>query len=202
MTVGILANGLREFARFVDSIPKAANEAAFFAVTDTTRDAMPVIRKEMSRQINFPNGYLNTERLGVRRKPTRTTLEAVISGRDRPTSLARFAEGATVANSRGRPVFVRVKAGRQVKLQRAFLLDLKNGNQGLAIRLPAGQAPDAAYKPVQLTRFGGKPQDVWLLYGPSVDQVLKGVIPDVSPQIQDMLSRNWLRHFSRLTSRG
>lgn len=201
MTAKILANGLAEFARFTESLPELAVEAAYLAVSDTSRDAVPLLKREMRKQINFPSSYLTSDRIGVRRKPTRVTLEAVISGRDRPTSLARFAEGATVANSRKRPIFVRVKAGKQTRLNRAFLVTLKNGNVGLAIRLPKGQSPSNAYKPVALTRGGGRETGAWLLYGPSVDQVLRGVSDDVQPDILGMLDRNFFRQFTRL-SRG
>lgn len=199
MTASIVAKGLQEFVSFVERLPELATEAAYFSLVDVTRDTQPLLRKRMQKQINFPNGYLDNKRLFVKHKPTRASLEAVISGRDRPTSLARFAQGATIENSRKRPIIVKVKANKQRTLQKAFLIPLRSGNVGLAIRLPEGQTPDRAYKPVQLTRRGGQIENVWLLYGPSVDQVLKGVSDDVGPEIQAMLSRNFLRQFSRLT---
>lgn len=200
MTAVILAAGLKEFARFAEQLPDIAEAAAVFAVNDTSRDAVPLIKRHMRQQVNFPSNYLNSERLGIRRKATRANIEAVISGRDRPTSLARFAEGATPRNTRRQPIFVKVKTGRTVRLDKAFLLTLRNGNIGLAIRLPKGQEPDRAYKPVQLTRGGGQAQGAWLLYGPSVDQVMQGVATDVQGDIGSTLSRNFLRHFSRLAS--
>lgn len=199
MTVSVLAEGLLDFKRYVEELPDLATEAAYFAVSDTTRDALPLLKRTARKQINFSNAYLNSDRLGIRKRPTRVTLESVISGRDRPTSLARFAEGATVQNSRKRPIVVRVKAGQKKTLNRAFLVNLRNGNVGLAIRLPKGQSPSSAYKPVPLTRGGGKETGAWLLYGPSVDQVLRGVSDDVSPEIMEMLNRNFLRQFTRLT---
>lgn len=199
MTVSVLANGLGEFTRFVTELPEIATEAAYLAVNEATRDAQPLLKRKMRQQINFSNAYLNSDRLGVRKKATRASLEAVISGRDRPTSLARFAEGATVANSRKRPIIVRVKAGQKRTLNRAFLVNLRNGNVGLAIRLPKGQTPSSAYKPVALTRGGGKETGAWLLYGPSVDQVLRGVSDEVAPDVNEMLSRNFFRQFTRLT---
>lgn len=205
MSATILAAGLREFTKFVESLPELATEAAFLAVNDTSRDTVPILKREMRKQVNFPSKYLSTERLGIRRKANRTSLEAVISGRDRPTSLARFAPGATPQNSRGRPLFVSVKPGQTKKFVRnngkpsAFLLQLRGGNTGLAIRLPKGQEPSSAYRPVPLTRNGGKETGVWLLYGPSVDQVLKGVATDVGQDVAGLLERNFLRQFTRLT---
>lgn len=203
MSVAIATKGLRQFADYAEALPDLINEAAFFALVDETRDAQPLIRKTMRRQVNFPSGYLEGgQRLYVKRKPNRVTLESVIAGRDRATSLARFAEGATAQNSRKRPIFVKVKAGQQTRLDRAFIINLKNGNTGLAIRLPRGETPDNAYRPVQLTRRGGQPQDVWLLYGPSVDQVLQGVSGDVAPDIETRLAESFFRQLSRLSARG
>lgn len=202
MTATIVANGLKDFVAYFEALPEMAAEAAYLAVNDASRDTVPLLKRTMTKQVNFPKGYLSPERLSVRRKATKATLEAVISGRDRPTSLARFAAGATPQNTRRRPITVRVKANKDTRLDRAFLVQLKNNNIGLAIRLPAGQEPDRAYRPVQLTRRGGQAQNVWLLYGPSVDQVMQGVIPDVSDEISDMISKNFLRQFNRVTSRG
>lgn len=202
MSVQIIATGLKDMLEYVQAVPELAEEAQALAVNDTARDEEVAIRRDMEAQINFPKGYLSGERYGIRRRATRQLAEAVISGRDRPTSLARFAGGANVANSRGRPIFVRVKSGQTAKLDRAFLIELRNGNVGLAIRLPEGQEPDKAYKPVQLTRRGGQLEPIWLLYGPSVDQVLRGVSADRAPQIAERLQRNFLRQFSRISSRG
>lgn len=202
MSVSVAAKGLQQFAEFADALPDLIQEAAYFALVDETRDAQPLIKRTMRKQVNFPSDYLNGQRLYVKKKPNRVTLESVIAGRDRPTSLARFAEGATVQNSRKRPIFVKVKAGQQRKLDRAFLINLRGGNVGLAIRLPQGQTPDNAYRPTQLTRRGGQEQNVWLLYGPSVDQVLQGVSSDVAPEIGEGLSRGFFRQLTRLTNRG
>lgn len=203
MTVAVLTQGkgLQELVKFAEDLPEIINEAAYFAVVDTTRDALPLLRRTMQSQIDFPSSYLSQDRIGVRKPATRATLEAVISGRDRPTSLARFVKGEKSVTRR-RPIHVTVKAGSQKELKRAFLVKLRNGNIGLAIRLPDGQAPDNAYKPVQLTRRGGQSQNVWLLYGPSVDQVLGNVVPDAAPDIDRMLVSNFLRQLNRLTSRG
>lgn len=205
MSATIIAAGLREFTSFAASLPDLAVEAAYLAVNDTSRDSVPLLKREIRKQVAFPAKYLTSDRLGVRRKANKTTLEAVVSGRDRPTSLARFSPGATPQNSKGRPLFVTVKPGQQKKFVRndgrpsAFLVSLRNGNTGLAIRLPKGQEPSSAYKPVPLTRGGGKATGAWLLYGPSVDQVLKGVAGDAGQELTEMLERNFLRQFTRLT---
>lgn len=207
MTAQIIATGLDEFARFFESVPDLANEAAFFAVNDTSRDTVPLLKRTMRKQINFPSKYLNAERLSIRRKATRSRLEATISGRDRPTSLARFAEGATPENSRKAPIIVHVKPGKKKVLNKpssktkAFLVRLRNNNIGLAVRLPKGETLSNSEGAIPLTRGKRPDENVYLLYGPSVDQVLQGVIPDSTDEITRMLQSNFLRQFTRL-SRG
>lgn len=205
MSVGFVVKGLEDAKRLYERMPDLVNEAAYFAVNDTLRDEEVAVRRDMETQINFPKGYLRkSDRYGIGKRATKGSLEGRLYGRDRPTSLARFAGGATRENSRGRSIFVRVsKTGGTVELKRAFIIQLRNGNLGLAIRLPEGQSPDRAYKPVQLTQNNGKKLlPIWLLYGPSVDQVMSGVITGRTNEIQDALSRNFDRQLRRLTSRG
>ena len=116
---------------------------------------------------------------------------AIITGRQRPTSLARFASNARIGQQRGARVEVRPGSARF--LPRAFFIPLRSGNVdtknnvGLAIRLPAGQMPSRAYKPQPLGR------GLWLLYGPSIDQVFDDVANDIAPETADFLGAECLR---------
>jgi hypothetical protein len=201
MSASIVVTGLKDALAFFDEFPEIATTSAVLAVNDTADKSVPPIKRKMVRQINFPRDYLNASRLGVRRRATRGSLEAVISGRDRPTSLARFAPGATPENSKNQPIFLRVKPGRTTKLVRgdgkpsAFLLRLKNGNIGLAVRLRKGETLRNSDKAVNLG------ENLYLLYGPSVDQVLQDVATQETPDISDRLTNSFLRQFTRL-SRG
>lgn len=201
MSVSILAKSLLDVADYFDSFPEITEQAAVLAVNDAAEDTLPSVKREMRKQINFPSNYLNPSRLGIRRKAVRGSIEAVISGRDRPTSLARFAEGATPQNSRGRPIFLKVKNGQVRKLARpdgkpsAFLVNLRSGNIGLAVRLRPGEKLENSEKAVRLDN------NVYLLYGPSVDQVLRDVADTETPDIARRVSTNFFRQFARL-SRG
>jgi hypothetical protein len=148
-------------------------------------------------EINFPASYLrpSAQRLWVKQRATRSRLEAVIQGRGRATSLARFSRQRP--GSKG-PISVEVKPGHRVTLDRAFLVNLnvgaakpadglRNPNVGLAVRTN-GEKPRGAYKPARL----GK--NTWLLYGPSVDQALlgastgAGIAVEMSAEALEMLS--------------
>lgn len=192
MSVSVIGNFLEETREFFERLPQVAEEAALMSVNQVSeRFAVPMFRREMESQIDFPRGYLKLEnRFGITKKANRGDLRAVISGRDRPTSLARF-----ITSTSKTGITVRVHRGRATRLKKAFVVKLKNGNQGLAIRLPKGERPQDAYKPVELD------MGVWLLYGPSVDQVFRGTIVDKLPEVGQALSKEFFRQFARL-SRG
>lgn len=195
MTVTIKSIGLEDVKRYFDQMPDLAEQAAVMTINQVTKESLPTIRRTMRAQIDFPSGYLEGDRLKVKKIARRGTLEAVISGRDRPTSLARFAGGQNVGNTRGRGVRVQVKNGQTRLLKKGFLVNLKNGNTGLAVRLKEGESLRNSERAMRLA------DNVYLLYGPSVDQVFKGVADDVSPEMGRKLTKGFLKQFAFL-SRG
>lgn len=186
---------LKDMRQYFDALPEVAEKSAMLALNQVAeRDAIPMIRKDAESQVNFPRGYLDSpDKLDLRKKARPGDLEVVITARDRPTSLARFATSRMVPSPRGQGVTVAVKRGRTKHLSKAFLVRLKNGNIGLATRDKS--LVDRAYKPMML----GK--GVYLLYGPSVDQVVKTVAEEALPEIGDKIGNEFFRQFARL-SRG
>ena len=177
--------------------------AARMAINDTaTRQGMTLIRKEMMEDVAFPRGYLAGDRLKVVKRATNANLEAVILGRKRATSLARFATGPTVFNGKG-GVQVRVKNGRTTYRKRAFLVRLRKGasleednyNVGLALALRPGERVNKRTDHLSWLEEGR----VALLYAPSVDQVFGGVADQVAEPIGDLVSTEFFRQFARLT---
>lgn len=172
----------------IDNLPEdilrnarnAINKAADRARTSSDRD----IRSEL----NFPATYLRS-RLTVRKRASGANLEAIISGRDRPTSLARF-----VTNRNAKPgkagVNVRVSSSTTKRMNSAFILQLKNGNTGLAIRLKPGASLHGSRG---AKRFSSKDGNLYILYGPSVDQAFRAVIPDQEEKTAEYLEREFLR---------
>ncbi|MNK62102.1 hypothetical protein D3C87_812710 [compost metagenome] len=196
MTAFVLAQGLDSVYRFFEALPDIAEQAAVLAVNDVAeRQGITEMRKEMRKEVAFPKGYLEGERLQVVKKARKGDISAMIRGRDRATSLARFAEGQNPENTRGRGVRVRVNPGQTRLMPKAFMVRLKNGNLGVAVRLQPGDQLRNSSKAVKLK------DNTYLLYGPSVDQVFRGVAEDQTPQIQRLLTTQFLRQFARL-SRG
>ena len=197
MSVKITAAALVSTASFFESLPDIAEQAMGIAINQVAeRDGLALLKRDMRDQVDFPNGYLEGGRLRVVRRAARGSLEAVIRGRDRATSLARFARGQSPGNTKGRGVRVTVRGGRTQTLKKAFLVNLRNGNTGLAVRLKAGDTLRNSQAAVRLA------DNVYLLYGPSVDQVFRGVADDRAGDISNMVTKQFFRQFDRITRRG
>lgn len=188
----VFIEGLSDLDVALRETNPAIIKAATRAINDTAARTRTASADEIRQQVNFPVSYLKPsgKRLTVTKKAGVNSLEAIITGRRRATSLARFAKNAKPGKM---GVTLQVKRGRSTTLDRAFLMPLKSGsnvdsmgNVGLAIRTDKVR-PSKAYKPVRIT------DSLWLLYGPSVDQVFKSVRGDVSGEAAAHLEREFLR---------
>lgn len=180
----------------LEDIPSKVAVAATRAINRTADRSRAQSAREILSQVNFPDNYVrakNSKRLRVSKKAKQKDLEAIITSQARPTSLARF---ATAITKRG--VNVAVKPGGSKLIPNAFLIRLKAGsadldtksNQGLAVRTRKGVAPPSAYKPKKIS------DNLWLLYGPSINQVFggdRGVAKKVTPATANFLEREFNR---------
>lgn len=193
-------SAIKALSDFIEAAPDTTRNAASLAMnTVIPRGGMKRYKDAMRSQIAFPPGYLDeTEKFGVTHFATPTRLEVAITARQRPTSLARFASGAL----NGEGATVRVKKGRTTRLARAFMVRLRAGtvldndnfNLGLAVRVPGGRFRNKkdASRMVQLAK------DVFLLYGPSVDQVFRTVSVTETPFVLNDIEAEFYRQFGRL----
>jgi hypothetical protein len=192
-TYAFAIEGLDDLAKFQDlpeKIELAAQRAINKTVVSTRKDSADRIRL----QVNFAAQYLTGPdgRLPITKFAKPGALEAVITGRHRPTSLARFTTGSV---NKKTGVQVEVKPGRVRFMRRAFLMRLRAGagitdtrfNLGLALRLRPGES---VQNKRDMVRISG---NLYLLYGPSVDQVFRTVAEDVSPSAADRLESEFLR---------
>lgn len=176
--VDIVLQGVNSFDEIEKLDPKIANVLRQ-AVNETTQEARRRAARSMEKQINFPRGYLTGQanRLGIAKYATKADLTAIIRGRDRPTSLARFVTGSPKVGQKG--VSVTVDPGKSELMPSAFLIKLRNNNIGLAFRTKDGRRPSRGAK--QLGR------GLWLLYGPSVTQVFDETRDDLKPELEELL---------------
>jgi len=180
---------------FVSEMTPKIQTALVRAINKTADRGRTRFSRAVREQINFSATYIN-QRLKVTKRASRGNYEALIRGRDRATSLARFSRQRPLSGGsrhRGGKVNVQVKAGGARRaISRAWIARLKNGNVGLAVRTEGGP-PSGAYKPTKLFN------NVYLLYGPSVDQALvsvttgRGVVDSETPEVQAILEREFFR---------
>lgn len=193
-----------EFDRLPSFVQEGANfdTALVRALNRTAERSRTRAARTVREQIAFPASYVSpsSRNLWVKTKARKGAFTTVIEGRGTPTSLARFSKQSVLSGGtrhRGGLINVTVKPGQTKSISRAFLIRLKNNNIGLAVRTN-GEAPHGAYRPKAI----GK--NLWLLYGPSVDQALSaaskegGVFEDLTPEMLDFLEDEFNRQMELL----
>ena len=198
-----VVNGI-ETAREFEGLKDEIQLKAVQAINKLARDGRKQAADRILAQVNFGASYLapGNKRLYVSKQAKRGDLEAKITARGRPTSLARFVTAGTFGKE---GVTVQVGHGKTKRLKRAFLIKLRAGtdaietrfNMGLAVRLKPGDTLRNKKSVVQLQ------SNLYVLYGPSVSQVFldrdekKGVSIDIAPDILDGLETEFLRLLER-----
>lgn len=199
--IRITALALTRMQRYLEACPEIATKAAVLSLNRIgERDAPKFLRAGIEEETAFPEGYVQP-RIALTRKAYHNSLEVVLTARHRPTSLARFARGQAPGGRAG--VRVTVNPGAPVLMKRAFLIRLRAGKQltdesfnlGLAIRLKKGEKIEG--KTTSVSFAGG----LALIYGPSVNQVMREVADSQAPPILDALDSEFLRQFSRLSEK-
>lgn len=218
MTIEVATRGLKELLEYFERLPHIAEEASILAVNDSAAFSQRTGSKGIRSQVNLTAGYLGSPndgagaRLGITKRAHAGDVEAVVRGRERPTSLARFAVGTKTPGRRtaGRPVRVKVAASGAARVMPgAWLVRLRSGrnmdddnfNLGLAVRLRPGQRLN---KREMSTPIGAPSKDgsrVYLLYGPSVAQVFREVAQTLQDPVSDRVESEFIRQFERLSKR-
>jgi len=194
----VFAEGLEEIGS-LRHLNRNIEIAASKAINKVARNSRVDIARDIRNEVNLPARYVapGNKRLYVSKHASSNQLEARITARGRPTSLAQFTSGGRV----GKPgVYVEVAPGRARFMKRAFLIRLPQGsaltdtrfNLGLAIRLRPGESLQNKVSARRVSK------GLYLLYGPSVDQVFRskdgtGVATDRVPAIERELSNEFLR---------
>lgn len=195
----IAVDGLESLSD-IDNLDDAIILAAQRAINKTADRARASAARDILQQVSFPARYLSGKegRLSVSKRASAGNLEAMITGRDLPTSLARFAKDKNIAASQKRGnVSVKVAPGRSKIIGRkkqgdtgppAFLMQLRGGNIGLAMRLKEGET---IKRKKYMTKVG---KGLYLLFGPSVNQVFRGVAEETTaPEAAAYLEQEFLR---------
>lgn len=201
MSYAIETRGLKDFEEILSKLGDAVQPSAVSAINDAAVYGRKLGSQQIRRKINFKANYLDAGRLAVTKRASGTDLEAVITGRDRATSLARFAQGGVRFGRPRLPPRVRVKAaGGAATVRGGFYMKLRRGasavqdgyNVGLAVRLAQGER--VRNKQMSVAPIGG---GIALLYAPSVGQVYRSVAEDTVDQVGDQLANRFAHYLER-----
>lgn len=202
----IEVSAIAGLTEFLDAAPQVTRQAAALAMNDITGGkGLTRYKKSIKSQVGFPAGYLeDSDKFGQTGFATPGNLVTKISARQRATSLARFATGGTVGKEGvtlsgvGGPGTRNVlKRAWLVRLRAGSTLDDSNFNLGLAVRLAPGKT---FRKKRDTSRMVHLSKDVFLLYGPSVDQVFRSVAETDTPAVLNEMGLEFFRQFARLSA--
>ena len=160
-------------AKRAQSAGKQIDPIARMAVNDAADFSRSFGASDITKQFNVTSSYLkggDSPRLGVVKRASNTSLEAIVRGRDRATSLARFSKTALPAQfgkQKRSPTVAVLKGSGGKQIPKSFYVRLRNGNVGIAVRLKKGDTVQGKNKMVSARR------GYYLLYGPSVDQMFR-----------------------------
>lgn len=198
----VAVEGIQSLAEF-DQLDDQIKRKASMTVNATLRKARTWGGAKMRDQINFQVSYLtgSSGNLKITQNATPGNPKGVLQGRGRATSLARFADKRVVPTGRQNGVTVSVKPDGARHMRNAFLVKLNAGpsfsednyNIGLAIRLKPGETIKNKKKMIAASKTNAKWANVYLLYGPSVDQVFRKVADDLTPDIGEFMETEFLR---------
>lgn len=206
--VTVSVSAVEALASRIDGAAEVLERSSFRGINRVANKAKNEARRRVLSQVNLTTGYVHDRLAMVPAQAERP--HATIVARTRPTRLMTYGGRLVTAHAprargdrlRGIPagqkaagVSVQVKRGGPRKLlPGAFLIPLRAGKEkggndfGIFIRPGSAAHVEAKRTPgvrIGKHRWGGG--KLRHLYGPSVDQIFRRMIPDLLPQIQEDL---------------
>lgn len=196
--IRISSAGIQGLATFVARTPEVAAEAAKLAVGDAAEWGRNLSKREMVSAVNLPAGALAGRRFRISQRPTTANPEAVISADNNPLGLSRFVVGQKAKGSAHPKVRILVGGATKsfsdpdTKGSYSFLIPTPNGADGvgLAIRTKGPLKNSSAARKIG--------RDLYLLSGPSVNQMFGQLMPTLVPRIEAKLQTEFARQYERL----
>lgn len=188
--------GIPEFERYLNQQVRNIEKAAILTVNTVAKNTYTELKRKVMSNVNLKASYLDgrdgrgKKRLEISQYAKQGEIVAKLVGRDRATSLARFD-----ARKVGRQITVKVKNRTKI-IKSGLLLDFR-GNRLVGLRVKKGET--IRNKKLQAKKVSSsKNTDLYILYGPSVQQVVNQVAPEIIPDIEKKLGREFLRQLRRL----
>lgn len=188
----VAGKGIDALDRYIARLGDGANKAAVMAVNDTADWARTRIKRQMQAEVTLAESAFANRQFYVSRRANTADLQAVLTASRQPYSLSRFKVGDVGFGPSAGPVKVRIKAGGStVNLKRAFYVRAPNGAVGIAVR---------SKQPLDNSRGARriKGTDVYVLFGPSPDQLMRRLAPASVPDVENYLNREFSRQIVRV----
>lgn len=198
---GIDLDPLLDFAKRIDAFGERGDRAAAKAVNEGAQFAVRAGAKDIASEVNLTQKYIRDGgRLAVSGLASAGNLEATVTGRDRPTSLARFSRtGQTFGRQRLAPTVAVAKGSAGRRIPGSFFMRLRKGNTGelgnvgIAVRLKPGESLPGKRVQPKASKSG-----LALLYGPSVGQAFRSAAPRAAGPVSDKTVQALLRELDRM----
>ena len=196
--IRISSAGIQGLATFVARTPEVAAEAAKLAVGDAAEWGRNLSKREMVSAVNLPADALAGRRFRISQRPTTANPEAVISADNNPLGLSRFVVSQKARGAAHPKVRILVGGATKsfsdpdIKGSYSFLIPTPGGADGvgLALRTKA---------PLRNSRAARKiGRDLYLLSGPSVNQMFGQLMPTIVPRVEAKLQTEFARQYERL----
>ena len=211
-----------EVSRKLGLSGSAVTRSIYRAINGVAAKNLTRSRREIGTAVHLSATYIR-ERMSLS-KANSSHLSASIKARKRPTRLATYGARQRTRKDKGTKRPAGRNGGKLFGVQAGAGDTLRNINQGM---VPAGVSvsvkrggqrqimPGAFFMPLRagkvaavngmgvFIRTGSGKKDIKHLYGPSVDQLFRGVIDDVAPDVQAELEAELIRQanyeFSKVT---
>lgn len=181
-------NQFSGMASYIRRFPEVAAKAQTLAANDTIRWAKTRSTEAIQGELNVPKAALAGKRFDITQYATPNRPEAVLSAEFSPLNLARF---STVKPGQGVKPRIQVTPGGAVPdLSHSFYIPGPSGGFGLAVRTKGAMTNSRKARQI------GK--NLYILFGPSVDQAFRTSMPTLVPQVMDQFESNFYRQFARL----
>lgn len=196
--IRISSAGIQGLATFVARTPEVAAEAAKLAVGDAAEWGRNLSKREMVSTVNLPADALAGRRFRISQRPTTQNPEAVISADNNPLGLSRFVVSQKDKGSAHPKVRILVGGATKsfsdpgTKGSYSFLIPTPGGANGVGLALRT----KGPLRNSQAARKIGR--DLYLLSGPSVNQMFGQLMPTIVPRVEAKLQTEFARQYERL----
>lgn len=196
--IRISSAGIQGLAEFVARTPEVAAEAAKLAVGDAAEWGRNLSKREMVSAVNLPADALAGRRFRISQRPTTANPEAVISADNNPLGLSRFVVSQKARGAAHPKVRILVGGATEsfsdpdIKGSYSFLIPTPGGADGVGLALRTKE-------PLRNSRAARKiGRDLYLLSGPSVNQMFGQLMPTIVPRVEAKLQTEFARQYERL----